>query len=107
MVKDAPIFESIADDFKAFVDGAIFVAHNVNFDYGFIREEYGRLGRNFRYPKMCTVASMRIYYPGLKSYSLANLCREFSIDLNGHHRAMVDARAATELLFLVNDKRQC
>lgn len=105
MVKNAPLFEAIADDFKAFVDGSIFVAHNVNFDYGFIREEYARLGRSFRYPKMCTVSSMRKFYPGLKSYSLANLCREFSIDLNGHHRAMVDARAATELLFLVNDKR--
>ncbi len=105
MVKDAPVFEKIADDFKAFLEGSIFVAHNVKFDYGFIREEYGRLGRPFSYPKICTVASMRRYYPGLKSYSLANLCKEFSIDLNGHHRAMVDARAATELLFLINDKR--
>ncbi len=105
MVKNAPKFEVIADDFKTFMEGAIFVAHNVNFDYGFIREEYSRLGRPFRYPKLCTVASMRQYYPGLKSYSLANLCREFSIDLNGHHRALIDARAATELLFLVNDKR--
>jgi len=105
MVKTAPKFDAVADDFKAFMDGSIFVAHNVNFDYGFIREEYGRLGRPFRYPKLCTVASMRQFYPGLKSYSLANLCREFSIDLNGHHRAFVDARAATELLFLVNDKR--
>ena len=105
MVKNAPKFETIADEFRAFVEGSIFVAHNVNFDYGFIREEYGRLGRPFKYPKMCTVASMRTYYPGLKSYSLANLCKEFSIDLNGHHRALVDAKAATELLFLVNDKR--
>ncbi len=105
MVKDAPKFDAIANDFKAFMEGAIFVAHNVRFDYGFIREEYGRLGRRFSYPKICTVASMRQYYPGLKSYSLANLCREFSIDLNGHHRALVDAKAATELLFLVNDKR--
>ena len=105
MVKNAPKFEAVADDFKAFLEGSIFVAHNVNFDYGFIREEYGRLGRPFRFPKLCTVSSMRQYYPGLKSYSLANLCREFSIDLNGHHRALVDAKAATELLFLLNDKR--
>jgi len=106
MVKDAPVFEKIADQFRKFVEGSIFVAHNVNFDYGFIREEYARLGRPFKYPKLCTVASMRQYYPGLKSYSLANLCKEYSIELNGHHRAMVDARAATELLFMVNDRRQ-
>jgi len=105
MVKDAPKFETIASEFRAFLGDAIFVAHNVNFDYGFIKAEYGRLGQTFRYPKLCTVTSMRKYYPGLKSYGLANLCREFSIDLTTHHRAMCDAKAAAKLLFLVNDKR--
>ncbi|RZV37976.1 MAG: DNA polymerase III subunit epsilon, partial [Acidimicrobiales bacterium] len=105
MVKDAPLFESVADDFATFLEGSIFVAHNVGFDYGFIGTEFGRLGRQFRMPKMCTVASMRKMYPGHKSYSLKNLCREYHIDLNSHHRALCDAKAATELLFLVNEKR--
>ncbi len=105
MVKGAPKFETIASEFRAFLGDAIFVAHNVNFDYGFIKSEYGRIGQTFRYPKLCTVASMRKFYPGMKSYSLSNLCREFSIDLTTHHRAMCDAKAAAELLFLVNDRR--
>ena len=101
----APLFENIADDFAAFLEGSIFVAHNVGFDYGFISMEYKRLGRQFRMPKMCTVSSMRKMYPGHKSYSLKNLCREYHIDLTSHHRALCDAKAAAELLFLVNEKR--
>jgi len=48
---------------------------------------------------------MRKLYPGYKSYSLKNLCREFEIDLTSHHRALCDAKAAAELLKLVNIRR--
>ncbi len=106
MVADAPLFSDIADDLEAFMDGAIFVAHNVDFDYRFIAREFARLGRSFRYPKLCTCASMRRLYPGHRSYSLAELCRSFDIPLTTHHRAMCDAQAAAELLLLINEKRQ-
>jgi len=106
MVSDAPYFCDIADDFEAFLDGAIFVAHNVEFDFGFIAREFERIGRSLRLPKLCTCASMRRLYPGYRSYSLAALCREFDIPLKHHHRALCDAEAAAELLLLVNEKRQ-
>ncbi len=106
MVADAPYFFDVADEFEAFMEGAIFVAHNVEFDYGFIASEYRRIGRAFRHPKLCTCASMRRLYPGHRSYSLAALCREYDISLKSHHRAMCDAEAAAELLLLVNEKRQ-
>ena len=106
MVDDAPYFSDVADDFEAFLQDSIFVAHNVEFDYGFIAREFARIGRPFRYPKLCTCASMRKLYPGHRSYSLAALCREFDIPLRQHHRALCDAEAAAELLLLVNEKRQ-
>jgi DNA polymerase-3 subunit epsilon len=106
MVADAPCFADVADDFEAFMKDAIFVAHNVEFDYGFIAREYARLGRPFRYPKLCTCASMRRLYPGHRSYSLASLCAQYDIALKQHHRALCDAEAAAELLLLVNEKRQ-
>jgi len=105
MVKDAPLFADIADSFSKFMGDAIFAAHNVNFDYGFVKAEYGRIGQTFRHPKICTCASMRKHYPGYRSYSLKNLCFEFQISLESHHRALCDAKAAAELLFFVNDKR--
>lgn len=105
MVKDAPTFDQVADDLEAFLNGSIFVAHNVNFDHGFIASEYRRLERPFKYPKLCTVSSMRKHYPGHASYGLANLCREYGIELTSHHRALHDAKAAAQLLKLVNQKR--
>ena len=105
MVADAPLFADVADTFEAFMAGSVFVAHNVNFDHGFISSEFRRLERPFRYPKLCTVASMRRHYPGLASYSLANLTQAYGIRLENHHRALDDARAAAELLLLVNARR--
>ena len=106
MVVDAPYFSDIADDFEAFMADAIFVAHNVEFDYGFIAAEFKRIGRPFRHAKLCTCASMRKLYPGHRSYSLAALCGAFDISLTQHHRALCDAEAAAELLLLINEKRQ-
>ena len=78
----------------AFMGDGIFVAHNVNFDYGFISYEYERLERRFRFPKLCTCAGMRRHYPGHESYGLGNLCQLYEIDLESHHRALCDSRAA-------------
>ena len=83
----------------------IFVAHNVNFDYGFISQEYTRLERQFRFPKFCTCAGMRRHYPGHRSYSLGSLCDIYEISLEHHHRALCDAEAAAKLLNLINRKR--
>ncbi|MEL6688040.1 MAG: exonuclease domain-containing protein, partial [Pseudomonadota bacterium] len=105
MVAGAPLFVEVAERFRDFMGESIFVAHNVNFDYGFISAEYEMIDQRFRYPKLCTCASMRRLYPGHKSYSLKNLCRDFEIDLTQHHRALCDAKAAAELLKLINEKR--
>jgi DNA polymerase-3 subunit epsilon len=88
------------------MDNSIFVAHNVNFDYGFIAREYERLERRFRFPKLCTCAGMRRRFPGHRSYSLGNLCATYGIDLEDHHRALCDAKAAAHLLNLMNRKRE-
>ena len=105
MVASAPIFSDIVDEFTEFLGDAIFAAHNVGFDYKFLKAEFKLVDRAFNFPKICTCASMRKLYPGYKSYSLKNLCREFDIDLTSHHRALCDAKAAAELLLLVNEKR--
>jgi len=106
MVRGAPVFAEIADSFMHFMGEGIFVAHSVNFDYGFIAYEYERLERRFRFPKLCTCAGMRRRYPGHRSYGLGNLCEAYGIELKEHHRALCDARAAAQLLNLINHKRE-
>jgi DNA polymerase III subunit epsilon len=106
MVREAPLFGEIADSLLAFMGDGIFAAHNVNFDYGFIASEFERLEGRFRFAKLCTCVGMRRAYPGHRSYSLGNLCEAYGIDLQDHHRALCDARAAGQLLILINRKRE-
>ncbi|SNY60061.1 DNA polymerase-3 subunit epsilon [Arsukibacterium tuosuense] len=105
MVSDAPSFAEIAPALSEFLQGAVFVAHNSKFDYGFIRSEFTRLEIPFAMPQLCTVVNMRRYYPGLESYSLGKLCQHFDIKLTNHHRALDDATATVELLKLINERR--
>ncbi len=97
MVSVAPTFSEIAKEVQTFTAGAVFVAHNANFDYNFIREEYRRLGMEFRRKRLCTVQMSRRAFPGLPSYSLDKITHELGIKLNGHHRADVDALATLKL----------
>lgn len=105
MVADAPIFAEVAQAVAEFTEGCIFVAHNVNFDYGFIKQEFTRIEQRFSRAKLCTVREMRKARPGLTSYSLANLTAHFDIRMQRHHRAMSDALAANALLTIINEYR--
>ena len=105
MVANAPTFADIATKLSEFLQGAVFVAHNSKFDYGFIRSEFTRLDMPFAMPQLCTVVNMRRYYPGLESYSLGKLCQHFDIKLTNHHRALDDATATVELLKMINARR--
>lgn len=105
MVADAPRFSGVAPRLLQFMDNAIFVAHNVKFDYSFMKQEFFRLGIDFVRTQLCTCSGMRKLYPGISSYSLKNLAAHFNISLDQHHRAMCDAKAASELLLIINQKR--
>lgn len=98
MVEDAPPFEEIAERVFTILQGNIFVAHNVNFDYSFIKSHLDFYGYSFTAKKLCTVRLARQIFPGFPSYSLGNLCRSLGIELNDRHRASGDA-AATVTLF--------
>ncbi len=101
MVATAPNFGEVAAELEQQLDGAVFVAHNVGFDYGFIKAAFDDLGRKFKKPKYCTVQHARKAFPGLRSYSLGNLTASLDIDLKNAHRALDDARATAHLLTLI------
>ncbi len=106
MVADAPRFYEIAKEIVLLTEGAVFVAHNVNFDYNFIRYEFDRLGYTFSRKQLCTVKLSRKAFPGLISYSLGNLIRHFGIEVSARHRALDDALAACYLLHQVTGKSE-
>ncbi|MGB9747761.1 MAG: exonuclease domain-containing protein [Bacteroidales bacterium] len=98
MVAEAPRFFEIARRLVEMTEGCIFVAHNVTFDYQFIRHEFLRLGYKYEREKLCTVKLSRKLLPGLRSYSLGEICREAGIQINDRHRAAGDALATVMLL---------
>lgn len=98
MVKNAPIFDEVAETIFQLLSDRIFVAHNVNFDYSFVKHQLEESGFKWKATKLCTVRAARKIRPGLLSYSLGKLCRYLEIPLVNQHRAGGDAEA-TAILF--------
>ncbi len=97
-VRHAPTIDKIANTILKITEGAIFVAHSVNFDYNIIKNELREVGHDFIRKKLCTVRLSRKLIPGYHSYSLGKLCSALGIPLTDRHRARGDAHATT-LLF--------
>jgi DNA polymerase-3 subunit epsilon len=97
MVEGAPTFAQVANKIWEMTKDRIFVAHNVGFDYGFIKEEFASFGAKFKRDTLCTVRLSRKLIPGKKSYSLGNLCESLGIDNSARHRAEGDAVATAKL----------
>ena len=98
MVRDAPIFDAISEKVLEMLTNRVFVAHNVNFDYSFVKHQLDQAGFKWSARKLCTVRAARKIRPGLLSYSLGKLCRSLDIPLVNQHRAGGDADA-TAILF--------
>ena len=104
MVRNAPLFDEVAPKIYGLLNDKIFVAHNVNFDFSFVRHQLAQSGFTLESKKLCTVRMSRKIIPGLASYSLGKLCSALRIPLNDRHRAGGDAAATALLLKLLLEK---
>lgn len=101
MVQNAPPFKQVAHEIYQLLHNKIFVAHNVNFDYSFLRYHLAASGYDLNCNKLCTVRLSRKILPGLPSYSLGKLCRHLNINNESRHRAGGDAGATAQLFGLL------
>ncbi|KKW04824.1 MAG: polymerase III, epsilon subunit protein, partial [Candidatus Saccharibacteria bacterium GW2011_GWC2_48_9] len=92
----APYFEDIAEELRDILGGAIFVAHNVRFDYSFFRSHFAALGHDYKPKLFCTVRMSRGMYPEHKGHSLEKIINRHNIAVEDRHRAYDDARAIYE-----------
>jgi DNA polymerase III subunit epsilon len=104
MVRAAPSFADIAPELAARLHESIFVAHNVRFDYGFLRAEFARCGLKWRAPTLCTVRLSRLLYPDRSPHSLDAIIERFGIDGEVRHRALGDARVLWRFLQRLVDR---
>ena len=108
MVANAPTFEDVAEKIYTILYDKIFIAHNVSFDYSFVKSHLKEAGFDLNSKKLCTVRLSRKIIPGLPSYSLGKLCQSLGITVNDRHRAGGDTTATVKVfqLLLENDKEQ-
>lgn len=107
MVDGAPPFAEVAGRLRRALEGRVFVAHNVPFDWGFLTEEMRRAeGTLPEGPRLCTLRLARRALPGLDSRGLDAVARHFGVEIEDRHRAAGDARAtAAVLLRLLEEAR--
>lgn len=101
MVANAPAFEEIAGQVYELLQDKVFVAHNVNFDYSFVKHHLQGAGYDLDTKKLCTVRLARKVLPGLNGYSLGKLTQRLEITHANHHRAGGDALATADLLAII------
>jgi DNA polymerase-3 subunit epsilon len=108
MVATAPSFSEIAGKLHSLLHERVFVAHNVNFDYSFLKNEFEQAGLGYSPRKLCTVRLARKIIPGMPSYSLGNICSNLGIKINDRHRADGDVEATVKLfkIILERDEKQ-
>ncbi len=97
---NAPALSKVLNDFRLFLKDAVFVAHNVSFDYNFISDSFVQNG----YPpllnrKLCTIDLAKKTIKA-KRYGLDNLREELNIEEGEHHRAFWDANSAMQIFLM-------
>lgn len=94
----APLFMAIADELMEVLDGAVFIAHNVRFDYSFLKQEFKRIGKSFSPRQLCTVRLSRALYPQERSHKLQSLIDRHGFAAAHRHRAYDDAHVLWQFL---------
>jgi DNA polymerase-3 subunit epsilon len=98
MVRDAPTFEQFAPELLRRLEGKILVAHNARFDYGFLKNEFGRLGMAYRSRVLCTAKLSRKLFPEHRRHNLDSLIERHGFSCNARHRALGDAEVLWQFL---------
>ncbi|MDR7305366.1 exonuclease domain-containing protein [Rhodoferax saidenbachensis] len=100
MVEDAPTFAQVAPRLLELLDGAVFVAHNVGFDHGFVVNELARLEKPLKVERLCTVRLSRKLYPQHKGHGLDAIMQRHGLRTLARHRAMGDVEVVLQWLQL-------
>ena len=97
MVMDAPTIEEVLPKFLEFSKDAVMVAHNADFDMGFIMKNCDRLGIAHDFTYVDTVGMARFLLPALNRFKLDTVAKAVGVSLENHHRAVDDAACTAEI----------
>ena len=90
-LETAPSFYDISQELLEILRDCTFVAHNVRFDYSFIKAEFKRIGIDFHASQLCTVRLSRAISPSERHHNLDTVMQRYAIRCKNRHRAFDDA----------------
>lgn len=102
-LEKAPTFYDLKSEILGLLSDSVFVAHNVRFDYAFLKKEFRMHEVRFNSKQLCTVKLSRNLYPKYRRHNLDSIISRFNITVNNRHRALDDAKAIFEFYERVKD----
>lgn len=104
MVKNSENIEKILPKFMEFVQGLTLVAHNSDFDMGFMRHNAEKLGIEFKNDSLDTLALSRQIYPEFKKHKLGMIAEKLGIKVDVAHRALDDVKTLVKVFAKMQEK---
>ncbi len=99
-VMNKPVFAELAEDLLTKFENAMFVAHNANFDYSFLKEEFRRAGFSFNIDRLCTVRLSRALFKEHRRHNLSAIIERYNFECENRHRAFDDAKVLWDFMNL-------
>lgn len=104
MLKDAPDISEVLPELERFLEGCVIVAHNADFDIGFLQNTFRRFGKKFNPSYIDTLRlSNALLRNKLRSFSLDKIVDYFGLGTFNHHRALDDARVTAKVFWELVD----
>lgn len=103
-LEEAPTFRQVKEEIFNLLKDCLFVAHNVRFDYSFIKNEFKRFDIDFSPKHLCTVKLSRKLFPKFKHHNLDSLINRFSLSCQNRHRALDDAKVLWDFYQICQQK---
>ncbi len=103
-VAKAPRFDDIKDSVLDMFENAVFVAHNVSFDYSFVKQEFKRVDYGFNSDRLCTVKLSRAFFPEHKHHNLSEIITRYNFSCANRHRAFDDAEVLWKFFQMLEEK---
>ena len=104
MVKDADTIDKVFPKMLEFIEGSILVAHNADFDIGFLKHNAKRLGYDFDFTYLDTLSLAKDLFPEYKSYKLGRIAKNLGIKVEVAHRALDDVDTTVKVFNIMIEK---
>ncbi len=103
MVIDAPKIEEVFPKILEFLGDSVIVAHNANFDVGFLKQNAKVLGYKFDYTYLDTLSLAQDLFPDYKKYKLGKIAENLGIKVEVAHRALDDVDTTVKVFRVMLD----